>query len=386
MTTRFDWNHKFKRLKYYLGCWIKPYNRLSRVSDYFDSKLSKVSYVGWLGRDNLGDELLFDAIQSLFQEHSFISSERPCWNPFLKCSAHWIHPHFLKGSVLGGGTILSQKNLTSMMVHGTIEPLLATFGSGVIMDWETLDALKADQATKPLFTGDALILLQSAAFYGVRGPYSKMILERHGIKNVHVIGDPAIWSCSVRKVPKAKMKRIGINLGCENPAELPCSEEKLLDWMIVESRLWLDQGFEVIFVSMHNNDVLLGERWKKTLNDPKALHFSCYKNHDEIMAAMVSCDYFVGQRLHSVILSLASGVPALMLNYTPKGEDFLASIDLCVLGINLRILNQKVLHDKILWINEACLILNDDLQEKNKLWRERLHLGAIEAKKAMAKI
>lgn len=44
-------------------------------------------------------------------------------------------------------------------------------------------------------------------------------------------------------------------------------------------------------------------------------------------SAIADCDLFVGERLHSVVVATALGIPSVMLAYAFKCDDFMASLD-----------------------------------------------------------
>jgi polysaccharide pyruvyl transferase WcaK-like protein len=54
---------------------------------------------------------------------------------------------------------------------------------------------------------------------------------------------------------------------------------------------------------------------------------------ETIEASIAGCDVVIGQRLHSVILAFAYGVPALSLSYQPKCLDFLESVGFADLSL-----------------------------------------------------
>jgi polysaccharide pyruvyl transferase WcaK-like protein len=53
-----------------------------------------------------------------------------------------------------------------------------------------------------------------------------------------------------------------------------------------------------------------------------------YLDPDRYMARVSKMEAFIGLKLHSVILAMCAHVPSIMLEYRPKGLDFMASLGL----------------------------------------------------------
>ena len=49
-------------------------------------------------------------------------------------------------------------------------------------------------------------------------------------------------------------------------------------------------------------------------------------NVTKLLPRIESCEVFIGQRLHSVVMASACGVPSIALEYQPKARDFQTSI------------------------------------------------------------
>jgi polysaccharide pyruvyl transferase WcaK-like protein len=60
--------------------------------------------------------------------------------------------------------------------------------------------------------------------------------------------------------------------------------------------------------------------------DP-VIHYE-YVDPNRFMARVSKMEAFVGLKLHSVILAMCAHVPSIMLEYRPKGLDFMASLGL----------------------------------------------------------
>ena len=127
-----------------------------------------VSYIGWLGRQNFGDEIMLRALQELLPDAN-VGYEAPG----------------AKLLMLGGGTLINRLTyLESLRRHDSPRVERVVFGTGV-----------ADPAywgiTEPV--DQWLDFLDSCLHVGVRGPRSEAILRDWGYAgDLEIIGDPGL--------------------------------------------------------------------------------------------------------------------------------------------------------------------------------------------------
>ncbi|HEY0564508.1 MAG TPA: polysaccharide pyruvyl transferase family protein, partial [Terriglobales bacterium] len=203
-------------------------------------------YIGWLGKDNLGDEAMFDVCKAVFPEFR--------WTPFEDVQQE-VHPlAFVKKS--GADTSRYLRALQDELntgrrtraVVGKLQHALAgkqreaaLFGGGTLInDIGMLDEYRVgrERAGRPVpvfgsgvadpefWTGrktfvderrDWAVILSELPVVGVRGPRSKELLEDAGLRNVIISGDSAVWFHQPA-VPRPNQKRIGINCGTAGQA------------------------------------------------------------------------------------------------------------------------------------------------------------------------
>ncbi len=127
-----------------------------------------VSYIGWLGRDNFGDEIMLRAVQQLLPG-ARVGYEAPGARLLL----------------LGGGTLINRLTyLEALRRHDSPRVERAVFGTGVA-DPEYWGI------TEPV--DQWLDFLDSCAYVGVRGPRSEAILREWGFSGeLEIMGDPGL--------------------------------------------------------------------------------------------------------------------------------------------------------------------------------------------------
>jgi polysaccharide pyruvyl transferase WcaK-like protein len=298
-------------------------NRLPRPSDYLRPQ-SFAGYIGWLNHGNLGDEALHTAFIELYPQLRIIGFG---WQPLEMMLHHrFIQPKPVYRAVfLGGGTLINWRGY-----YDQFKSALDQGNTGVVFGTGVLDPSFWQQNQKavnyPLFMREWVALLQRVEYVAVRGPQSAALLNRFGLDDVKVIGDPAL-SISMPRRLAADQRRglIGFNLGCSGPI---WGEQAQLNLKAVETvRELQKKGWEVEFIPMHVSDLKIASAVLQEF--PGA--FQIWKHFRDIprtLARFRDYDMVIGQRLHSLVCSVAAGVPVVALEYRPKVSDFMESVGL----------------------------------------------------------
>ncbi|KDE49954.1 polysaccharide pyruvyl transferase family protein [Geobacillus sp. CAMR5420] len=270
--------------------------------------MKKVLYIGWIGFQNVGDELLWNLFASYARQYAPDVQIIPS-TP----KVNWKDTSPYDAVVLGGGSLLLPGYMAVLQeAHEAGKPIWI-WGSGI--DWigeaET-DALCA--GAKPAlhrhFSANDVELfrtvLASAAFAGIRGPLSEAVLKTLGAypANVRVIGDPGLLlQTPASAEPPNKEKTIGINWGTTYNRLFGQHETLVEDTLARAAKMWIASGYRIHLYIVWPNDRSACERLQP-------------------LAATVNF------KLHANLLSLAAGVPAVMLGYRFKVFDFAALLGL----------------------------------------------------------
>ncbi len=301
--------------------------RFANAGQYF-MRTRAAGYIGWVGKGNLGDEALFDAFDRLFTKHTPILYDR---HPFeLRLHQKFIkrRSSFFDFIALGGGTLFSYRLYYYQVDHAIHSGTpVVTFGSGVEEPVsyenqdvrEEFDTLLADWAK----------LLRDQPYVFVRGPRTAALLNRHGLTNVRVIGDPALTICD----PSLRKPRhiVGINLGCDG--KMWGKQSDLTATVTATVRHLIESGWQVDFISMDPSDHAIGQAMARDIGSDQFRVRRPAKTSKAVLDQFAECDFVIGQRLHAIILASGMGVPTIALEYRPKVADFMESIDLMPLSI-----------------------------------------------------
>ncbi len=274
----------------------------------------KVAYVGgWLGKDNLGDELLYDAMGALCPHVQFVHfAGGRVARSFLRTLPG------IRAGVLGGGTLIAQKRqwLETALEFTASGRELVVFGSGVEeSEFWAGDTTVADW--KPL--------LSRCRTLGVRGPLSVQLLEAAGLKHATVVGDPVLALASRTIEPNPRPRTLGLNLGVSD-GKLWGDEARVGREMEQLAARAKAAGWAVEWFVIWPKDLELTRKVAAASGTADCIHVVC-RDYRDFMRRVAPLTAFVGMKLHATALATCALTPSVMLEYRPKCRDYMQSID-----------------------------------------------------------
>lgn len=332
-------------------------------------------YIGWLGHDNLGDEILFEATSALFCNIRIVPYLITSWRTQL------VENLVRRGRlydlvILGGGTLLNEPCHQRVLRQAadSYRPFII-YGSGVRDPrfWRDYLMTRGEPARHCL--DNIVPLLKEALFIGVRGPDSARILADIGIA-AEVIGDPALSACIPRAPGYNCTGRIGVNVGCDgklwgNQSDLNIAVANLL-------RVLTRQGWEIEFIPMSPTDLTPIRSVVKQASLDKSLIWDKFTDAKATIAHMKSFDLVIAQRLHAAILAIGSAVPAISIEYRPKCRDFMRSMAwerYCIRSDQIAPDQvEELIRDILLNYEDRC----SDLRNTGDSWRDKQRSTAVE--------
>ena len=305
--------------------------------------MNKILYVGWVGYNNLGDELMFD----LFKEQlSLLGKEYKI--DYVNCEKRYLDNAFCSEYdliVLGGGSILNGPKFT-------ISPIIIDFlyqalmldkkimmwGTGI--DWlaaSTISALEKKQeitlAIPESLRMKIKTVFSESVWSGVRGPLTLEVFNRIGVsKHMKICGDSAFLLDSGPKsatVINQNQQTIGVNWGTSFDYVYGKNEQHVEDQLASALQELIRQGYKVYFYIVWKGDIDAVKRLyhKVNRNESTVLDTKLYDRHD-LMDVMKQFAFTINFKLHANYLSLAAQVPFIALGYRFKIYDFVKSVDL----------------------------------------------------------
>lgn len=290
------------------------------------NRLGTWGYIGYVGCDNYGDDVLYHTITRkvlLNANHEVAEIRRFPLSVFNKA----VDLSVFTAMIIGGGTLIYRDtylDLAERAIRENLPIIVAGTGVADVSYWK--------EFTPSLPYGEIVErwnkVMQSAVVGGVRGPRSAALLEKFGAPAFEVIGDPALSVTQNIPLRPARTGTIGINLGSHDP--IWGDQDHLCREVIQFAKAMLVRDSKILFIALSPIDYSLGVGIGREINSP---NYEVILHDQNIEEAIKACDLVVGQRLHSVILAAAHGIPTISLSYQPKCMDFLESINLSHLAL-----------------------------------------------------
>lgn len=259
-----------------------------------------VSYVGFTGNRNLGDEAMLLAARELM--------------PWARVEEN---AHDADLVLLGGGTLLNADGYYLERVRRVDHPAAqrAVLGTGFrSLDYwgetETLDQWRP--------------FLDSCELIGLRGPDSLSSLQSWGWDGpVVVVGDLA-YGLDQRAIDRVDT---AVFLPMWTDGELiGGSDEPVVRALAEAIRVAKSEGLKPVLIAAHPSDDRAIVRIAKELGDAAFDYVDGYGDVEHAIETIASARIVVSERLHGSIVASCMGTPFVAIEYRPKVRDFVNSI------------------------------------------------------------
>lgn len=343
--------------------------------------MKKILYIGWIGYNNLGDELMLD----LFKE-SLLPLEKDFKLDVVNNEAVYLEHYPLGGYdliVLGGGSIISAPDhiINPVIVNTLYKAIklnkkVMIWGSGT--DWVPQKYLLQLQNKKELnltvnrnLIDKLNVILAESVWTGVRGPLTIQLLKSLGvdIEKVRLSGDPGFLLKTGQPVQihdpflmDHSKKVIGLNWGTAGSNIYGNNEMNVENQLANALKSLIKAGYKVYMFVVWQNDIQPSERLYNKVNDPHnvILDKKLY-NQEELMNLIGNFTFTLNYKLHANYISLASKIPFIAIGYRFKVFDFVKSVDLEELIIST---DSNVIKDDILQLEKKISTNRNEIVNK----------------------
>jgi GT2 family glycosyltransferase len=260
-----------------------------------------VTYVGWLGRDNFGDEAMLKAVRDLLPE-AVVSHKAPNRRILM----------------LGGGTLINRMTyLDTLRQFDSPRVERVVFGSGV-----------ADPSfwgqTEP--TDRWIDFLDTCAYVGVRGPRSEELLREWGFEGeLEMLGDPAL---SIRPPTEVETEDglLVVSPAWTNGELWGGDDAKVFSAVAAVVDEVRRRGRPVAYLSCFPGDDRHIMEIMKQSGSTDAAYVAGYADHDAAVELLARAEVVLAERLHAAVVAAACGSPFVAIEYRPKIRDFARSV------------------------------------------------------------
>src|SRR6201997_337736 len=277
-----------------------------------------VAYLGWHGRNNLGDDAIYDAVRSQLPGATFV--DMPCLpHEMIRAVATGLNRSLRRSTqVVGGGTLIGRRFWRRLVTRGmALTKREGSYAIGVGVEDPVFLGRNSGSERNELRRWAPI--LSEFRTVSVRGPRSAELLSAIGL-NVHVSGDPALLLPRPDVAPEEGL--IGVNLGFgddlwgHDPA-------RLADEISAAMKHLSSQGCRFVGILMNPED----KRWTEVALKDVAADIVLPVDAGAATRELARCSVAVVSRLHAGILAAISDTPVISLEYQPKCRDFALSIE-----------------------------------------------------------
>lgn len=320
-------------------------------------KKPHIRYVGWVGKENFGDEVMFNAVTELMSWGDMHTSGDP------------------QGLLLlGGGTLINRKvYLNWLQTKDSPRIERAVFGTGVANPsfWGITES-----------TAEWLDFLSTCAYVGVRGPMSAQILTDWGMKNApEIVGDSALLVERPSATGPTQPGLVTICPARTNGELWGDSDEEVFSSLADLTRRLIAEGRDVRFLSCFPADDRPIFEIMRAAGYADLPYVPAYTQPDLAIQLLAESSLVVSERLHGAVLAAACGTPFVGLEYRPKLRDFAMSVSMedYVLATN----DLGGLHEMVTNLESAPAQVIDTMSTMVATYRQRLTAAADTIHKAM---
>lgn len=261
-----------------------------------------IRYVGWVGQENFGDEVMLNAVTDLVSWGDVHTSGEPA------------------GLLLLGGGTLINRGFYLGRLQSKDSPRIerAVLGTGVANPsfWGITEP--ADQW---------LDFLSTCAYVGVRGPMSAEILVDWGIKTPpEIVGDPALLLTRPVDAGPTDDAVITISPARTNGDLWGGDDESVFAALSGLTAQLVSEGRDVRFLSCFPADDRAIFQIMRSSGHPNLPYHAAYTDPAGAIRLLAESSLVISERLHGAVVAAACGTPFIGLEYRPKVRDFAKSV------------------------------------------------------------
>lgn len=296
-------------------------------------QIKNILYLGWIGKGNVGDDVLFELFKYMFYKYHEAGDSRG----FVNIDAYPIVQDYKIDLsaydliVLGGGSLLHLSYWLNICAEGMRHKIpVVSWGTGFDGSYQTEDF---DAITLPQQQADQFrAIYHHFDYMSVRGRFTKKMLTNIGVtRPIDEIGDPAlIYAAETISEPvKAEEhnRKILINWGTSYNHIFGANELAVENALVTVIQVLLSKGYSITIYPIWINDIMPVKRLGEKVNDSRCqVQTEVYEA--KILQEMISKSYLsINLKLHANILSAAANRPFISLAYRGKCFDFTDTVD-----------------------------------------------------------
>lgn len=305
-------------------------------------KRLRVHYAGWMGYQNLGDDLLWELFKENFEKY-FDQNE---YQLIPKDVNYEIEISDCDVFVLGGGSLLNQSFINLMHKGMKLKKEIILWGTG--MDWIPQDHIQflsagdnqdfgINQLYSPEIQERLAEVIDHAKYAGVRGPLTYQYLKRMGAaeNKLEICGDPGLIleqrKSNVNNETKINSNKqtIGVNWGTSFNYIYGGDELRVEEQLVRAIKSLIRMNYQIHIYMFWNRDEEACVRLFNKIGDKQNVFLDTKLYNKYQMLELLKNFYFtINFKLHANVMSHAAEIPFVPLGYRFKVFDYAKSVDM----------------------------------------------------------
>ena len=297
------------------------------------NQIQNILYLGWLGKGNVGDDVLYELFKQMFYKYHKPLNKATVVNidAISNINNYIIDITSYNLIVLGGGSLLNLPFYLKICEEGIKKGIpVVSWGTGVDGAYrlEHIDSINLEGAN----AREIISIYNQFDYISVRGPFSKNYLLNSGLENqVYEIGDPALaYSIELfddKLLTNNNRRNIFINWGTSYNNIFGRNELSIEDELVTVIRKLLSRNFSVTIYPIWTEDIEPVKRLAQKVNDIRCQVIT-QVYEAKILQQLISQAYItINFKLHANILSASVNRPFISLAYRGKCFEFAHTVD-----------------------------------------------------------
>jgi exopolysaccharide biosynthesis predicted pyruvyltransferase EpsI len=295
--------------------------QFNRSRQLFSTDGASIGYVGFSHFGNVGDDLIYASHETTLPARLIplpTENERLLY----ATSQSLGRKQDMRAILMGGGTIFGRSEWRRRVVNAMQKFDVPVIATGVGVEDPEFSGRRNYHDFSEL--EQWVDVFRDSPHLTVRGPRSQELLRRVGIDSTIVSDTALLLTPETLTVKRPEKPVLGVSFAA-------AGDERNPDYLrgIEQSTTALQQltqrGWTVTMFVFDRRDMLLTQTMAARVGGDVNI-IRTPNDVTELLPLIEACEVFVGQRLHSVVMAAACGVPAIALEYQPKARDFQTSI------------------------------------------------------------
>lgn len=297
------------------------------------NQIKNILYLGWLGKGNVGDDVLFELFKTMFYRYHK-SKDRSTVNidAHPGISSYRVDLSNYELIILGGGSLIHLPYYLNICAEGVKKGIpVVTWGTGVDGSYriEDLTTIQLPVENSNKFKN----IYEEFKYVCVRGPFTRNMLRNIGFKkDIHEVGDPALAYAKEifgdqLSENETTNKNIMVNWGTSYNNIFGNDEMKVEQELADTIQLLISKGYTITVYPIWTEDIEPVKRLVERVNNEHCQGITEVYEAKILQGLIAQCYISINLKLHANILSASANRPFISLAYRGKCFDFAESVN-----------------------------------------------------------